>query len=134
MREATPKEVSASAFQGYTIIVSWQDGWSCRWHGDSIPDVTQLEAMRPGVWSVTSAADEPPQTPSQQIHTALVERRYRFVARRYAETDEGQYRQLDYYGHRDRFQLLLLEIILEKDSRSEAGCNLWRLVTHDTSI
>jgi hypothetical protein len=44
-----PLDPAAYPFRGYTVHVTWQDGWLCRWHTDSIPDVTLLEEQRPGV-------------------------------------------------------------------------------------
>jgi hypothetical protein len=46
-------QVATSPCRGYIITVWWQDGWTFLWYADSVPDETQIEAMRPGVRSLT---------------------------------------------------------------------------------
>jgi hypothetical protein len=52
-----PLPAAAYPFLGYTVQVTWQDGWVCTWHVESLPDITLLEEMRPGVLSVHYSAD-----------------------------------------------------------------------------
>ena len=47
----------AYPFRGYTVRVSWHDGWTFRWHTDAIPDEGSLEEARPGVRFLTYSAD-----------------------------------------------------------------------------
>jgi hypothetical protein len=54
MLEAKMAEVSP--FRAYIITVWWQDGWTFLWYADSVPDEAQIDAMRPGVRSLTCAA------------------------------------------------------------------------------
>jgi hypothetical protein len=44
-------------FCGYGVTVIWQDGVVCDWHADSLPDVTGIAEVRPGVLSMLYALE-----------------------------------------------------------------------------
>jgi hypothetical protein len=44
-------------FCGYGVTVIWRDGFVCDWHADSLPDVTGIAEVRPGVLSMLYALE-----------------------------------------------------------------------------